>query len=145
MGTIFNKLLTKFDPILKTCELLLLLLLQAEVSSLHQLHVGHPHWKYCPGLCRGGFSGNGRKFFCYTLITRQNGQFTKLWKDSKKAKSSLCFHFVLRSRTGLAPFCCGPPSHIKHRVILPQQRKLVEVISASLEVAVSPELGDPIP
>lgn len=123
MGRIFNKFLKKFSPILKTSELPLPLLLQAEFSSLHQLCIGHPHWEYCPGLWTGGTSGNGRIFFCYSSITRQNGQFTELWKDSEKAELSPCIHFVLRNRTDVAPSHCSPPGHIRHGVPFPQRKE----------------------
>lgn len=116
---------------MKTSELPLPLLLQAEVSSLHQLCIGHPHLEYSPGLWTGGTSRNGRIFFRYSLITRQDGQFTELWKDSEKAKLSLCICFVLRSGTDVAPSHCSPPGHSRYRIPFPQGKEPREVLSVS--------------
>lgn len=128
---IFNKILKKFSPILKTSELPLPLPLQANVSSLHQLRFGHPCWECCPRLRTGGTLGNGRIFFCCALITRQNWQFTELWKDSEKAELYLCICFILRSRTDVAQSCCSPPGHIRHEVPLLQGKEPREDVNVS--------------
>lgn len=116
MDRLFNKILEKVNPILKTSELPLHLLLQAEVSSVHQLHVGHPHWEYSARLWRGGSLQNGRIFFLLFVGHKKKWTIYWLLGGLWERELSICIHFILRSRTGVSPSCCSPPGHIRNRI-----------------------------
>lgn len=92
MARIFNQILKKFNPILKTSELPLRLLLQAEVSPLHQLHVGHP------GNTVLGFEEVVPHVMAeyFSVIPQSQGKIDNLlnFERTQKTDLSLCGHFV---------------------------------------------------
>lgn len=132
MDRLFNKILEKVNPILKTSELPLRPLLQAEVSSVHQLHIGHPHQQYSARLWRGGTLQNGRIFFLLFLDHKKKWTIYWLLRGLWETELSLCINFILRSRIGVSPSCCSPLGHIRHRISYSQRKySREEVLSVS--------------